>query len=307
MFIIMKKFIKTFLTIFAILPIIVANGQNCSPNFKEIYDFPIGSVFQYKTTVSSEASFEEIIIENYKVTDKWWNADTLYYARQGIKDFTLYNLGNLDRTIENSYNENINDTITVIDSSTHFLNACDSQLVNIASYRDYYSYIIVDDPEKIIGGFDNLYEYNENDSLIHFNDEEIPDYGFNQVYKARVGLHSSSEGFIMSSTRIECEGYVIDGDTIGTIDDFNYNTSIHNLLADVLLNVYPTIISDNEKINIVTSQDYSTIKVLSLDGKIHPIRQTSQDYIILDGLPKGVYLITLLFDDKKVTRKIIKH
>ena len=106
-----------------------------------------------------------------------------------------------------------------MDTIGHYLNACDSQLVHIDSNNDYYSYIKIDNSRKSIGGFDNLYEFNVNDSLILLDSESNFGYNFIQVFKYGIGMYLKSYGNIMNLTTTKLDGYVINGDTTGTIND----------------------------------------------------------------------------------------
>ena len=106
-----------------------------------------------------------------------------------------------------------------MDTIGHYLNVSDSQLVHIDSNNDYYSYIKIDSSGKIIGGYDNLYEFNVKDSIILLDFESNFGYNFTQVYKYGIGLYFKSDGNIMNTKTIKLDGYVINGDTTGIINE----------------------------------------------------------------------------------------
>jgi hypothetical protein len=43
------------------------NAQQCNPLFHEVYSFPVGSEFQYKTTEGGENPFESVTVEYYRI------------------------------------------------------------------------------------------------------------------------------------------------------------------------------------------------------------------------------------------------
>jgi len=206
-----------FLTILLTFIFNINYCQDCNTGVKEIYSFPKKSTFQYRTTVSHESPYQNIIIEKYIIDDKWWNGSTLYYTRVGFYESFMYSI--LQDNYYDSSIRIINDTILILDTIGHYLNACDSQLVHIDSNYDYYSYIKVDNAGKSIGGYNNLYEFNINDSLILLNSESNFGYKFIQVFKYGIGMYLKSYGNIMNLTTTKLDGYVINGDTIGTIND----------------------------------------------------------------------------------------
>ena len=191
--------------------------QDYNSEIKKIFSFPVKSMFQYRTTVSHESPYQDIIIEKYIIDDKWWNGSTLYYTRKGFYESSVYSI--LQDNYYDSSIRIINDTIIIMDTIGHYLNAFDSQLVHIDSNNDYYSYVKIDDSGKSIGGLNNLYEYNVNDSLILLDSEGNFGYNFTQVFKYGIGMYLKSYGNMMNSTTTKLDGYVINGDTTGTIND----------------------------------------------------------------------------------------
>ena len=72
------------LTILLIFIFNINYCQDCNSEIKKIFSFPVKSMFQYRTTVSHESPYQNIIIEKYIVDDKWWTGGTLYYTRKGF-------------------------------------------------------------------------------------------------------------------------------------------------------------------------------------------------------------------------------
>jgi hypothetical protein len=208
---------KSVLTIILMLQITIGFGQNCTPNLKEIFSFPEKSVFQYRTTISHESPYQEIIVEKYTIDNKWWTGDTLFYTRKGYRESSVYWIRK--DIYEEPSIETINDTITIIEKPGHYLNACDGQLIQFNSNNNYYTYVNVEDSTKILGGVDNLYTYDQNDSLIKLDLRTNHGYNYKQIYKYGIGLYFNTVGNIMYAKTTKLEGYVINGDTIGTIND----------------------------------------------------------------------------------------
>lgn len=273
--------------------------QDYSPNLQEIYSFPIGSEFQYRITKGGEPPYQEVQVERYTVTDKWVNGDTLFYSRLGVFEYTRYVLYPV-QSIEDQYTGIINDSVFIIDSTRHCLNACAGELVCVG-LQDCYSFIIVENSEKIIGGENNLFVYNENDSLESLDNSNPLGLHFKQVFKEGAGLQLKSQGDVMHYTITQCEGSLING----------VRTGIHSLTSDLSfddhLHIYPNIIQENEKINIESATDYLDLFIVSSDGKVMPLAQKNKDYIILDGLPKGMYFLTFVFKDHNTTRRVFKQ
>ena len=275
----------------------------------ELYDFDIGNVFQYRTINTASNGGNQSyhnVIEKYTVIDKWTTNDTIGYIRDGIRQsYTDYDM-NSEPVIKQT--SDFIDTVFVIDSTFHSLNACDSQLVYLGLENNFYSVIKIDTlngiPAKRIGGFingqNNLYQYDLNDSLI-----EVLGYEYEQIFLRGIGLKRQNQFIFEWSEDIILEGYVFDGDTIGTIwSDSDFIVSINENTKNHTIKVFPTIVTEN-LINIEHEKEYTDLKIYSIDGRLQSFQSINSKQIRLVNPIAGVYIIRLLYDKCYFTQRIV--
>jgi hypothetical protein len=111
-------------------------AQECSPTFREIFDFNVGDYFEYQTGHYDYGSFPLLITyttrtQSYIITERFEKGDTLFYARKGNGNIlSLYNYG--DGYSEDTLGHSeylILDTLIYIDSTAHYLNKCAGTLI----------------------------------------------------------------------------------------------------------------------------------------------------------------------------------
>jgi len=300
---------KTILILLTSLLFEIAQSQ-CIPDLKMLYEFQNGDVFQYRTETNVWAGGEEpethVTYEKRTVIEKNISVDTINYVFDCLH-YSYYKAPSnapYDRYGEISGSFSYNSII--IDSSTHYLNACDSELVYIDLENDFYSFLSINDQggftEKKVGGFENIFRYDSNDSLIHVNGFE-----YEQIFGEGIGLKSQEEFFFEHSKKIELQGYVKDGDSTGVIwDDQDFVVSIKEVNSSNQLFVYPSIIPEDGIINIDTDIDYNEIKLFSIDGKAQEIEIINQHQIITSIFHPGIYVLLIRSGDSLITYKLIK-
>ncbi|NJK87685.1 MAG: hypothetical protein HC906_18635 [Bacteroidales bacterium] len=109
--------------------------QDCSPLFKEIFDFRIGDYFNYITnynTADAGYTTTQELSEWYIITSSIQKNDTLGYVRMGFaSDFRTYEsyfLNERDTSLNVYF---IHDTVIYVDSVNHFLNQCKDSVVDV--------------------------------------------------------------------------------------------------------------------------------------------------------------------------------
>ena len=255
----MKKSALTSLLLVLLSFSINLNAQICGPQFHDVYDLPAGSVFQYKTTISSESPEEKVLIETYTVTSIWESGDTLFYSREGTYESTLYHLG-FDRVVSSTENGIIDDVVFLLNTPDEMTNYCEDQLIPIDKELGLYSYPLIENNQKIIGGEDNLYKYDQDNNLINFNSSEEYGYFFRASFKKGEGLQKISYGNIMAKTKTECEGSIIDGVATGVFK--NTGTGINAMAVENDIKIYPTILEADGLLRVESGRDINNISVI---------------------------------------------
>lgn len=304
-----RKLVLVVLVLFYTFLNIIA--QDCNPTLKEIYDIPVGSTFQYRFHVASfglgDIEDSSTRTDKYKIIEKTVQNDTIMLVRQGIS--TGYSIIPPFGEKGFIFSKEINDTLWIVDSSSHYLNACDSQLVYLGLENNYSRALIEEYEEQLtkrVGGFingrNNLFEYDENDSLI-----EVNGFEYEQIFIKGVGLWQENWHPFEHSETMTLEGYVINGDTTGLIwDDSDFIVSSSKHLSSTNIKIYPNLLSDNELISISSDIDYKRIEVYSINGKPQNISFVSNNQIKLTDAKAGIYIIKLYFDKYTISNKIIK-
>lgn len=284
-------------------------AQDCSPSLNEIYDFEVGSIFQYRNVNTASNGGNQRyynVVERYTVIDKWIINDTIGYIRDGVRQtYTEYDF-NYEPIIKQT--SDFCDTVIVIDSALHPMNACDAQMVYLGLENDFYSYVIVGDeegvPMKRIGGYingqNNLFKRNSNDSLI-----EVTGFEFEQIYLQGIGLKSHSEIIFEGSQEIFLEGYVFNGDTVGLIwNDSDFIASGNDFTLDQTFKFFPTFLTD-DLINFYFGKDYKDLKIYSIEGKIQEFHFINGNQIRLLDPVQGLYFVKLIFDDFSLIQRFV--
>ena len=289
-------------------------AQDCNPTLKEIYNYSIGSIFQYKYTTTSYAGgqgneYTTIRVDKYEIFDKKVQNDTIMLIKKGISTGLSIVPPFQDTTA--TFTGEIFDTLWIVDSASHYLNACDSQLVYLDLGNDFFSRTLFGEedglPAKKVGGYidgqNNLYEYDENDSLIN-----VLGYEYEQVFVDGVGLLHESYVIFEWSETIELQGYIFNGDTTGTIwNEEDFLTSFEPGRKTIDLKIFPTFITDSELIIISCSLAYDDIQIYSLTGEEYKIDFLSDSKIKLNYLEKGIYILIVDFGNFSISRKIVKY
>ena len=136
----------------------------------------------------------------------------------------------------------------------------------------------------------------------------VYEYEYEQIFAEGLGLKSQSKFVFEYSKDIELQGYVKNGDTTGIIwDDNDFVVSIEkNTIADKIL-IYPTLIPENGVVNIDSKNKFKNIRIYSIDGKPQKFESISQSQIQLLSKKTGVYILTIVVDNKMITRRLIKQ
>ena len=314
----MKK-LFLFIILFFLHPkdYINANQLNdtCSLNFKEIYDFSIGDIFQDESSIitwgvkQTDEGEDNYIIRKYRIDDKVVKGDSITYWISGrYYRYTAYGTGYI---LYEEYGD-IETEINYLDSADHFLNQVDSSLVpfdyaSLMALENIYTYMIrftqnsID--KKILGDYNNLYQYSTDSSLIPVN----YCYAF-EIYGRELGL--LEQEFTTEDTySYYLLGCVKNGDTTGIIwPDSNFYVGIDLSMDNSAINIYP-----NPSNNIISISPFSlivpgsSINFYDLYGKLLLSKRIDTPEIQINELKKGIYLYSIINGDKKIYRgKILK-
>ena len=280
--------------------------DSCAPNFRQIYNFNIGDVFQRveESWVSAGGTGLSVVITSkYEIVEKDIIGDSLIYKIEGIK-FQDYNcdepLACLDQNPKSSI---INDQLIFVDSANHFLNHCAGDYVsgflssadaNIDNANEYYCELFIDTIEgkvqKKLGGLQPIYHM-EDDSLV-----AQLEIGFNEQFEPGLGSKKRTYSFFEVSSSSYLQGYIKNGDTTGVITPDNELTSIQECNEQRLsITIYPNpstglfyLKSDEFSIDGASCEVYDAV------GNLVHISEIQGSIIDLSGLPKGIYIMRFI-------------
>lgn len=284
--------------------------DTCSPNFKEVYDFQVGDVFQYVNNSWSSAGGTGY---NYKTTTKYTIrskselADTLTYSIDGVvRDEFYCDIGPWPGCEYKSSFKLYQNILRHVDSTDHFLNKCNNELVSFDFYGDKYSRIKIEIQNSIrvkrIGGQDNFFEYNEKDSLIAIEHENIV-----KVYAKNLGEIANSSSVFESSDTRYLQGYIKNGDTTGTIsldEDLMVSAIDTRELEDIIAYPNPTT-GILYFPNAETSSNSNRVEIFDVKGNKIADRNIRETTLDLNDLTEGIYFIKIISDKNIVIKKVI--
>ena len=304
----------------------VAESDTCSPSFKDIYDFQVGDVFQYvkeSWTSGGGAGYNTKTTTKYTITNKTVNGDTLMYPITGIKKYERYcDIGPFPGCEYYSESGFINDKLIFIDSAKHYLNCCKNELISDFIPEEYYwdSFreefgelytriqikTVEGNPEKITGGqagqLNNLYIYNEEDSLISINDIQ-----YEAVYAKNLGLIKEYFWYFEFNENDFLQGYCKDGDTTGTVssdEDLLTSSDNKNLKNDIVFYPNPTngaIFYKSDEWELRGAE----IEIADSRGTILLTQYPANDFIDLTGLTKGIYFLKIKVENNITILKVV--
>jgi len=252
-------------------------AQTNSPNFKEIYDFQVGDIFLYQITHADYGSGTGECIysthyEKFEILKKEINIDSVTYVRKN--------------------NDSYIDTITYFDSATNVLNRNNNDIVvGLINQDTVFFRIRIDNyvtPEKIVGGLDNTYDYNngiyDSTKIMNFNDPYLE-----KIYGPGLGLIRMIEGQFEIGTETILIGYRKGNDTTGTlITKIKQNKYINDI------KVYPNPFTNqifvmiNDNLGPTTYDFYTTQGIL-----VKSVRATMQKEISTADLKCGIYILKI--------------
>jgi hypothetical protein len=278
---------------------------------QEIFDFNLGDTYQYRETYPYPENSNEVvaITTRYTINDKWITGHSINYEVSGLKE-TVYSCHLTDPECPVWYNVQLYDDVLVFtDSANHFLNFCSNQLIPITQYTkaDLYTYVKIELIDSIqhkrIGGSNNIFEYNNDREL-----EKVYTVQVEMDYAAHLGLVKSSVIEFESTHEIVLEGYVIDGDTTGTIMDSTIeNPTISNSIRNRNeLYIYPNPSSGILYFGSAGELNFPIeIELINSIGQSVFKTLVSENFIDITGLEKGVYFFRIKTSDLSQTEKVL--
>lgn len=205
------------------------------PGFWEFYDFEVGDVFQYQTSgyIADQWVYHYVHTRKFEITGKEVFEDSVHYNYSGI----LHSMG----WSKSEYSDTISGVIAYVNTPTDFSNLFPNELVQFEDYNAWSSwdspvfakvqiYKIEENNNviKLIGhlfgdpGIGKLYaEFGaESDSMHAYKPWELfdePAEDKNFMYSENLGLVRHDKGFFEYEETHFLEGYIKNGDTVGTI------------------------------------------------------------------------------------------
>jgi hypothetical protein len=272
----------------------------CGPSLKEIYNFNIGDVFQYKI-------FSEYMCDGWNVSegtkkctivDKSVENDTIKYIRHGISRLHNYLANNNEILYDHGVSTTeFQDTLIIIDSMYHILNGCqgDTGILNEETFGYH------------IGPYNSVVRVDNENGDVTKSFEGI-DYSFRVTYEEKLGIIYQAYGYFEQGYNLILEGYIKDGDITGIItSDENLITSIEVPAIEDKIRIYPTVIHNDETITILNKPTNSIIQIISLDGRIAEFEKINDNILSLSKLPNGTYFIRISSRNNVFCERILKY
>ncbi len=287
------------------------------PKFPDFFDFNIGDVFYYKGESMSRWS-NAVILKRLIISNKQIKGDSLIYTSQYKERRIVY--GNYDSQIDTSY-ASINDSIMVyVNSTDHFLNKYNNQILNDLSRSGRKYKPITINTDTLFGTISKEYAYNpfcldwDSDTIRSYYSPDICSNIFEtHKYGEHYGLLSRRyyqhiAGFYYSSESENLLGCVKEGISYGTIFEDNLLTPLSEI-NELNCKLYPNPTNGllSVETDVLSNQLYITI--FSITGHILD-RQPLKSYITLIDLSRfasGIYLIKLEDENTSEMKKVIKY
>jgi hypothetical protein len=296
--------------------------QECSPTFKDVFDFQVGNFFRYEEDFTNYSGdwFKILTTESYNITGREVYSDTLIYTRKGKRKKVNYKpcveyAGHYcynDWEILSTKTYIIDDTITYIDSLNHFLNKCADSLINVKLFvgccDTIFTRIQIEENgtiiKKTVGGENNFYIYDSIgakwDTLFWLDDPNSYLYNFNEVYAKGLGLFEKDYGYFEGSDIKTLTAYIKGTDTFGIITSIPENTLIKTECT-----IYPNpVIND---LNIRLEDSFFQINIYNSIGELlysKPVLSDNTDLITIyvGEFKKGLYLVELIGKNKFIAK-----
>jgi hypothetical protein len=329
----LKTFISKYMKQLIILVIILAKTclvfaqqkaiiQDCSPTYKENYDFQVGDFFKYTnhSIWTGDEQSDEITTTGYTITGRLEHGDTLKYTMHGKEIVVQYEpcfssgCTFYPPVIISTGTITIDDTLTYIDSTNHFLNKCPGSLINVNNLisladTNYYTKVQIlqqNDSviKKIVGGENNIYIYDSTgtnlDSTSLWNDPDSYKYNFKQVYAKGLGLYYEYQEFFEGRDEKTLVAYIKGTDTVGNITSIDVNE-----VKKSIITLYPNPVSDDLFIRLDNS--VNLINIYNMTGQLiysRSITNFETDLITINmtAFNQGLYLVVLTGRDKTVMK-----
>lgn len=304
----MKKHLFTLLSLFIALAS-VAQQESCLLNYRDIYSFDVGDIFQYNISSASSNPYPRVkTTKKIEIVSLKRSLDTITYTiNEILVTHSTWPSQRGDTTVtDRQYNEN--KTITYIDSSSSILNNCND---TIAIQEEFYSTknhyvrihdtIIENEKMKHVGGDHKNFKKTNgklNATLCNYLENEYVQ-GRGQTY------HFESACFEYWKEE-KMVGYIKNGTTVGKVTSDKVLLSTfgsHDINSSLL--TYPNPVDNLLFIKNVTN---STIKIYSNEGNLVQTSNFSNNVIDVDQLKSGIYFYQV-FDNhsnKLVKGKFIK-
>jgi hypothetical protein len=281
-------------------------NQECSPTFKEIFNFQVGDYFNYEINEWHEWEGNIDKNESYTITKKEEHGDTVYYVRKGKGTKVEYDIRSCPPCIPPHITKyEIYDTLLYVDSVNHFLNLCPDTLIqgpllNLCEDSAYYTsvHVVQNDSmlTKIIGGFDNFYVYDSTGTIDTILMIDCFTDFFYEVNAKGLGLVQLNYSNMAMNYYKRLLGYIKGTDTVGIISSLTPDKVLQSGVK-----IYPNPV--NDELNIQVDNSVYLINIYTLTGELVYAKSiyNSESGIIsinMNDVKKGLYLLELVGKNK---------
>jgi len=298
------------------------------PNFKDMFNWNVGDIFEYSYYFSYSESLGGATYNGtmkLTVKSKYQNGDTLKYEVSQLSGLLLTGLGRPTYT-----SKIVTDTLVFIDSVNHFANNYPNQLSDSNGYKfkDYFSSGGISTPGYTYFGSDStgkttiqLYQPTVYDTLItervaysyinvvppntgtYTQGLGITAYNFCNDYDASIYGYGYTEAWGMTAYR---KG----NDTVGTLtpDSVLQATATTAPQPQQQAKVYPNPANNYITVALKDIQQ-STITLNNLQGQLIKKENTNSNLTTIDisELPAGMYLLSITTETGTEYVKVVKQ
>ena len=282
----MKKFV---FILIASLNLINVYGQSNSPNLKQIYDFQIGDVFNYKTTnVDYRGGYpsETTYYDRYEIANKIIKNDSIIYYKK------------------HNDSNNLIEKVVYIDSINNILNKSNNEIVK---YKNSYDTVflkvrIVNEtiPKKIIGGIGYNYKYNKGicDTTQVLNHDDL---NTKFIYGQGLGLIEIDQSQFETGSSTVLIGYKKGNVTVGDL------TAISQQKFDNEVQVYPNPFNNEFVIKYNMDESFN-IDIFNQQGCLVKslLGYKSLNQINGSNFKAGIYFLRLKGKNGYIYKSIMK-
>ncbi len=285
------------------------------PKFADFFDFEVGDILQYRSIECTGNTSEDFIkYKKYTVLEKMIKGDSLVYVvnKQYASGITAYCMDTLLASEDNYYTTST-DTIIFIDSATHFTNLYNHELYTASGsfmgtdttfYEHISCYLQDGKMYKTYASNSNstaapcYFAHSEHSNLILPLPMGTYTASIQSAYCVGLGLVYSEKEFFESVLREELIGYVKNNNTVGTVYDNSFYSSVENLTNRKKIAIYPNPAQGQVRIKGLDINEVTSVRLLDTKGvELYKGKELS---IKLENYPPSLYFVAVQYTNGEV-------